>query len=93
MSTVASLSPALHVGTHLPHNSAWHWNAPLQPPQDEVGKGAFQELDQVAAARQLCKYAERATSAAAVPGIIQHAFEVGFFLPCLRRSCLELARM
>ena len=44
--------------------------------QDEVGKGAFQELDQVAAARQLCKFAERATSAAAVPGIIQHAFEV-----------------
>ena len=49
----------------------------LLHPQDEVGKGAFQELDQVAAARQLCKYAERATSAAAVPGIIQHAFEVG----------------
>lgn len=44
-----------------------------------MGKGAFQELDQVAAARQLCKFAERATSAAAVPGIIQHAFEVGVF--------------
>lgn len=44
--------------------------------QDEVGKGAFQELDQVAAARQLCKFAARATSAAAVPGIIQQAFEV-----------------
>lgn len=44
--------------------------------QDEVGKGAFQELDQVAVARQLCKFAARATSAAAVPGVIQQAFEV-----------------
>lgn len=45
-------------------------------PQEEVGKGAFQELDQVAAARQLTKYAARATSAADVPRIVREAFEV-----------------
>jgi thiamine pyrophosphate-dependent acetolactate synthase large subunit-like protein len=50
------------------------------PTQEEVGKGAFQELDQVAAARQLCKFAARATSAAAVPTIIQQAIEVGAVL-------------
>lgn len=44
--------------------------------QEEVGKGAFQELDQVAAARQLTKYAARATSAAEVPRIVREAFEV-----------------
>ena len=41
-----------------------------------MGKGAFQELDQVEAARQVCKFSGRATSAAQVPSLLQAALQV-----------------
>lgn len=44
--------------------------------QDEVGKGAFQELDQVSAAHQFCKFSQRATKAADVPLLISRAVQV-----------------
>lgn len=41
--------------------------------QNELGKGSFQELDQVAATAPYCKYAGRATTPAAVPGVVATA--------------------
>jgi len=41
--------------------------------QEERGKGAFQELDQVEAARQFCKLSRQARSAADVPNLIADA--------------------
>jgi thiamine pyrophosphate-dependent acetolactate synthase large subunit-like protein len=45
--------------------------------QGEVGKGAFQELDQVAAAGQHAKWAGRAQRAADIPRLLADAFQVG----------------
>lgn len=44
--------------THQPSDKPWK---PADA-QDEVGKGAFQELDQVAAAAPYCKWAGRVSS-------------------------------
>lgn len=41
--------------------------------QHELGKGSFQELDQVAAAAPYCKYAGRATTPAAIPAVVEAA--------------------
>jgi len=43
--------------------------------QGEIGKGAFQELDQVAAVQQFTKYAGKATSAAEIPAVIKAAVQ------------------
>ncbi len=40
-----------------------------------MGKGAFQECDQVAAVEQFCKYAGAATAPADIPGTVRAAFE------------------
>lgn len=44
--------------------------------QGERGKGAFQELDQVQAARQFCKLSCQARSAAEVPALVARAAQV-----------------
>lgn len=55
--------------------------------QNEIGKGSFQELDQVEAVRQYCKYAGRATAVQDIGPIITAAVKVGepliFLLPKL----------
>ena len=53
--------------THALHN----------PLQNEVGKGAFQELDQLAAVQQYVKYAGQAASTADIPRVVAEAFQVG----------------
>ena len=50
------------------HDPAWL--------QGEVGKGAFQELDQVAAVQQFCKYAGRANSPAEIAAVVTAAVKV-----------------
>ena len=46
-------------------------------PQNEVGKGAFQELDQLAAVQPYVKYAGQAASTADIPRVVAEAFQVG----------------
>ena len=43
--------------------------------QGEIGKGAFQELDQVAAVKPFTKYAGRARSAAEIPAVLKAAVQ------------------
>lgn len=45
-------------------------------PQNELGKGAFQELDQVKAVQQFCKYAGSASSAKDIVPTITAALKV-----------------
>jgi hypothetical protein len=45
--------------------------------QNEVGRGAFQELDQVAAAAPFCKYTGKAASLRDVGPIVSAAVKVG----------------
>ena len=40
-----------------------------------MGKGAFQELDQVAAVQRFTKYAGRAKSASDIPGVVRAAVQ------------------
>lgn len=44
--------------------------------QAELGKGSFQELDQVAAVKQFTKYAEQAKTVKDIAGIIESAVKV-----------------
>ena len=44
--------------------------------QAELGKGSFQELDQVAAVKQFTRYAEQAKTVKDIPGIIESAVKV-----------------
>jgi thiamine pyrophosphate-dependent acetolactate synthase large subunit-like protein len=46
--------------------------------QGEIGKGSFQELNQVEAVRQFCKYAGRATSVRDIGPIITAAVKASF---------------
>ena len=46
--------------------------------QNELGKGAFQELDQVAAAAPYCKYAAQAKSLGDVARIVSEAVQVSY---------------
>ncbi|KAK9828489.1 hypothetical protein WJX72_000277 [[Myrmecia] bisecta] len=67
---------AVHGIAGLSHASVNCWPMVMisgSAEQGEVGKGAFQELDQVAAVRQFCKYAGRATSIRDIPAIITAA--------------------
>ena len=50
------------------HDRAWL--------QGEIGKGAFQELDQVAAVQQFCKYAGRADSPGEIAAVVTAAVKV-----------------
>ena len=43
--------------------------------QGEIGKGAFQELDQVAAVKPFTKYAGQAKSAAEIPAVLKAAVQ------------------
>lgn len=52
-----------------------------------MGKGAFQELDQIAAVRQYVKYAGQAKSLEDIPRVVAEAFQVLLFLIALA-SCL-----
>ncbi len=45
--------------------------------QNEVGKGAFQECDQLATVAGHVKWAGQAAKAADIPGVIAQAFQVG----------------
>ena len=47
------------------------------PAQEEVGKGAFQECDQLAAVAGHAKWARQAGTHADIPGVGAAAFEVG----------------
>lgn len=49
--------------------------------QNELGKGAFQELDQVKAVQQFCKYAGSASSAKDIVPTITAALKVSATLP------------
>jgi thiamine pyrophosphate-dependent acetolactate synthase large subunit-like protein len=44
--------------------------------QNEVGKGAFQECDQLAAVAQHVKWAGQAASLTDIPRVVAEAFEV-----------------
>ncbi|KAG2208466.1 hypothetical protein INT47_010162 [Mucor saturninus] len=46
---------------------------------DQVDKGAFQELDQVEACRQYCKYAARPSSVEQIPFVIEKALRTAFY--------------
>ena len=48
--------------------------------QNEVGKGAFQECDQLAAVEGHVKWAGQAATAADIPRTIAQAFQVGVWL-------------
>lgn len=50
------------------------------PMQNEVGKGAFQECDQLAAVNGQVKWAGQAATAADIPRTIAQAFQVGGWL-------------
>lgn len=50
------------------------------PVQNEVGKGAFQECDQLAAVEGHVKWAGQAATAADIPRTIAQAFQVGVWL-------------
>ena len=49
--------------------------------QNEVGKGAFQELDQVRAVEQFCKFAGQAKSASDIVPTITAALKVSLVWP------------
>ena len=54
--------------------------------QGELGKGSFQELDQVKAVQQFTKYAGRASSIKDIVSIVETAVEVRYLCMCsLRR--------
>ena len=80
-------STALHAWMHgysaattaLMLHSAHHSYIFLYDPawlQGEIGKGAFQELDQVAAVQQFCKYAGRANSPGEIAAVVTAAVKV-----------------
>ena len=49
--------------------------------QNEIGKGAFQELDQVRAVEQFCKFAGQAKTASDIVPTITAALKVSPLLP------------
>lgn len=55
--------------------SAWHATC-AAPMQNEVGKGAFQECDQLAAVAGHVKWAGQAAAAADIPRVVAQAFQV-----------------
>lgn len=63
------------------HRPIKTFKGPLAAPQKcalfqgEIGQGAFQELDQVAAVQQFTKYAGKAKSAAEIPAVIKAAVQ------------------
>ena len=65
--------------TALPLRSAHHSYVDIHDLvwlQGEIGKGAFQELDQVAAVQQFCKYAGRANSLGEIAAVVTAAVKV-----------------
>lgn len=61
--------------------------AAMLPVQNELGKGAFQELDQVKAVQQFCKYAGSASSPKDIVPTLTAALKVSTPLQLVHASC------
>lgn len=62
--------------------------------QNELGKGSFQELDQIAAVRPFCKAALQARSSADIAPTLVRAYQVGrppLLRPNLQLQCTPLS--